>query len=212
MKKSGKVFMLEDDLSSLDIFRELFNARGYDVFATDNSYKFLLYAREIRPDIFILDVNMPQTGGWEILRLLKREGVLQDIPVVMFTLTNYAVDPDIAEGAAHFLRKPLDLEKLFDIVGSYCLGGRRHDVLLLEDYVPEISYLEKSIYDKKLSCFLVHDVTAARKYLNKNKPQAVCLVCDDERYTVWRPQLNHNNIFRLAATQSIDEAGALVNY
>lgn len=210
MERSGKVFMLDDDLVSLDVFRDLFNARGYEIFATDNSYKFLLYAKEIRPDIFILDVNMPQTSVWEILRLLKQEALLQDIPVVLFTV-DYVFNPTAAAGAAHFLHKPLDLEKLFDVVGSYCRGSHNHDVLLLEDYVSGGSYLEKSINDKKLSCFLVHDVTAAQKYLSKNKPRAVCLVCDDVRYAGWRSKLRHNNIFRLSAAQSIDEAGALVN-
>lgn len=210
MEKSGKVFVLDDDLLSLDTFRELFNARGYDVFATDNSYKFLLYAREVKPDVFVLDINMPRTSGWELLQRLKREGLLQNIPVVVL-MVNYEVDPAVSAGAAHFLHKPLDLEKLFDIIGSYCSGCHNHDVLLLKDYVPEISYLEKTIEDKRLSCFLVHDIFAAQNYLSKNVPQAVCVVCDDERYAEWRPKLKHNNVFKLEATQSVADAGALVN-
>ncbi len=211
MEKAGKVFMLDDDLLTLDIFRELLGAKGYDVFTTDNSYKFLRYARELRPDVFILDVNMPKASGWEILRCLKQESELQDIPVVMFTV-NQEVDLAVLNGVAHFLHKPLDMEKLFDIVDSYCLGNQKHDVLLLEDYDPEFSYLEKSMTERKLSYFLVHDILAAQKYLNKNFPQIVCVVCDDERYALWRPKLKHHNIYKLKHSQSIDEVGAFVNY
>ena len=72
MDKLGKVFMLDDDFILLDMYRSLLESHGFDVFTTDNAYKFILYAREIHPDIFILDINMPVMNGWEVVLRLKR--------------------------------------------------------------------------------------------------------------------------------------------
>ena len=76
MDKLGKVFMLDDDFILLDMYRSLLESHGFDVFTTDNAYKFILYAREIHPDIFILDINMPVMNGWEVVLRLKRENDL----------------------------------------------------------------------------------------------------------------------------------------
>lgn len=51
MSKAGKVFMLDDDRIFLELYRNLLSDRGFDVFTTNNAYKFLLYGRELVPDV-----------------------------------------------------------------------------------------------------------------------------------------------------------------
>lgn len=72
-EKLGRVFMLDDDLIVLNLYREMLEKIGYEVFATANAYQFLLYAKELMPDLFILDINMPEITGWEVMNRLAAE-------------------------------------------------------------------------------------------------------------------------------------------
>ena len=98
-KNAGRVFMLDDDLFFLDLYRNLLEARGYKVFTATNAYKFLLYAKEIHPDVVVLDINMPDVSGWEVLQLLDDETKIRE-PVIMTTME---ADKGlaVAKGVAH---------------------------------------------------------------------------------------------------------------
>lgn len=193
MSSKGKIFMLDDDGVILSLYQELFEAKGYDVFATTNAYKLLLYAREIKPDIFILDINMPTLSGWEVLDMIKKDEKLQEIPVIMLSVLRDA-NLALAKGAAHFLNKPLEMDALTDIVESYCLGNKNHDVLLFEDFDAVDSPFERSIKESRMSLFQVHELQAAKRYLSKNKPRVVCLCLSDEANKKAHEKLEHEHI------------------
>lgn len=204
MSKLGKVFMLDDDGIILDLYKEFFEAKGYDVFVTTNAYKFLLYAKEINPDVFILDVNMPTMNGWEVLQRLHQDNLLRDIPVIMLSISR-DVDWALAQGAAHFLAKPLNIEELDDIIEAYCLGNKHHDILLLENFANLNSPFEQSIRKKQIPYFLVHDVRAAWRYLQKNLPRMVCVCYPDDDYEKIRKQLVFDRIVKVDSKQSIED-------
>lgn len=176
MDKLGKVFMLDDDFILLDMYRSLLESHGFDVFTTDNAYKFILYAREIHPDIFILDINMPVMNGWEVVLRLKREARLKHIPVVMLTVRH---DKRLAHayGIANYLNKPLDAPGLLDVVESYCVGSKNHDILLLGDFWPESNILRTEMSRRKWVVFEVYDLEAAELYLSKNVRKRFVWAC-----------------------------------
>lgn len=203
MDKLGKVFMLDDDFILLDMYRSLLESHGFDVFTTDNAYKFILYAREIHPDIFILDINMPVMNGWEVVIRLKREERLRHIPVVMLTVRH---DKRLAQayGIANYLNKPLDAPGLLDVVESYCVGSKNHDILLLGDYEPEANILRAEMSRRKWVVFEVYDLEAAELYLSKNRPKAVCLGMPEDKCEQARRRLNHPLIMPLRNMQDLN--------
>ena len=203
MDKLGKVFMLDDDFILLDMYRSLFESHGFDVFTTDNSYKFILYAREIHPDIFILDINMPVMNGWEVVLRLKREERLKHIPVVMLTVRH---DKRLAHayGIANYLNKPLDAPGLLDVVESYCVGSKNHDILLLGDFWPESNILRTEMSRRKWVVFEVYDLEAAELYLSKNRPKAVCLGMPEDKCEQARLRLKHPLIMPLRNMQDLN--------
>ena len=119
MKKCGMIFMLDDDVLMLEMYATFLRAHGLDVFATDNAYKMILYAREIHPNAIILDVNMPVMNGWQVLETLKSDNKLQDIPIIMLTAAD-EVQKAIKLGAANFLLKPVEPLKLLAVIEDYC--------------------------------------------------------------------------------------------
>jgi len=79
---------------------------------------------QARPSLVLLDLNMPRMDGREVLRIVKHDPVLKDIPIVV--LTNSNIMNDIAgayhEGANTFFRKPMDytgLLELLELMASY---------------------------------------------------------------------------------------------
>lgn len=204
MDSLGKIFMLDDDGIILDLYKELFEAKGYEVFATTNAYKLLLYAKEISPDIFILDVNMPGVSGWEVLQKINQDDLLREIPVLMLSVSR-DIDLAIAKGAAHFLNKPVELKRLNEIIESYCIGSKHHDLLLLEDFDALNSPFEKSVINRRLNYFGVHDLRAAKRYLQKNLPEMVCVCYSQMDFDEAKKQLKHDKIYRVDRDQNIND-------
>ena len=119
MKKCGRIFILDNDPIILNMYAEFLRGHGLDVFATDNAYKMILYAREIQPNVIVLDVNMPLINGWQVLEYLKSDNRLRDIPVIIMT-TSDEVHKAISLGAINFLLKPVEPLKLLTVVEDYC--------------------------------------------------------------------------------------------
>jgi CheY-like chemotaxis protein len=72
------------------------------------------------PDVIVLDLNMPRMGGLELLATLKRNRILQDVPVAILTSSLQPEEKEQARrlGANRFVRKPVDLYDFLDQVGN----------------------------------------------------------------------------------------------
>lgn len=204
MNYSGKVFMLDDDTVILQFYKSLLETEGYETFVTANAYQFILYAREIVPDVIFLDINMPAVSGWEVLNRLGKDEPLSNVPVVMMTV-EADVDLALAKGAAHFLRKPADLDEFMEIVHAYCEGGQEPDLLFFEEYKPLFSPVLEALKRKKIKYFRVNNLSAAERYLSKNNPKAVGLNLPDEKYQEAKEKLKHKQVYHLEKAQDVDD-------
>lgn len=204
MSMPGRIFMLDDDKIFLDLYQNLLEAKGYDVFATDNAYKFLMYSRELHPDIMFLDLNMPEMNGWDVLAEIADDTLLSEIPVAMLTVSS---DEDLAtvKGAAHFLHKPVDFQHMSDILESYCQGEKNHDFLLIQDYEPLFTQMVGLLTSRNRSCFSTHSVKAAKKYLKKNKPKKIAVKLSDEAFQNTKEYLGVEDIVQVTGLQDLEK-------
>ncbi len=193
MSEAGKIFMLDDDRIFLELYQHFLESKGYQVFTTDNAYKYLMYGRELRPDVMFLDINMPLLNGWEVLQQISEDDILSEIPAVMLSVNQ---DEDLAalKGVAHFLYKPLAVEPMLEIVESYVAGGKNHEILLLEDYQPLLPGREPLVRKR---CFSTHTVKAAKKYLQKNTPQKIAVRYNPEKFEQARRDLEREDAVRV---------------
>ncbi len=106
--------MFDEDRSFLRFYQSLLAAKGYDVFATDNAYEFYLYAKELHPDVLMVDLNQPQMSGWEIVDVLQEEPVLQETPIIISSVEANKERAEIR--GLPFLPKPLAIEKLLEVL------------------------------------------------------------------------------------------------
>lgn len=88
-----KILVVEDDQFYSSIFERKLKAEGYDVVVTSDGEKGLAAARELKPDLILLDMVMPVKDGYETLKDLRQDDTLKGVKVVI--LSNLGQDADI---------------------------------------------------------------------------------------------------------------------
>jgi len=128
MKKT--VLIVEDDLDMRIFISTLLETSGYRPVKTRNGKEGLIKARDIGPDLIILDVMMPGEGGVYMYRQLKSDNSLMAIPVIMLSgvakntfahylkMLNTRIDGSIPAPAA-YLEKPPEAEELLKVTERF---------------------------------------------------------------------------------------------
>jgi DNA-binding response OmpR family regulator len=111
---SKRILAVDDERVTARLIEHHLTGSGYEVVLAYDGVEALAKAREILPDLLILDVMMPGMDGFEVLRRLKDDPHTEPIPVIMLTAKSAADDAlqgyDI--GAQWYLSKPLDPDLL----------------------------------------------------------------------------------------------------
>jgi two-component system alkaline phosphatase synthesis response regulator PhoP len=84
-QRLGRVLVVEDEQDVAEMIRYNISKEGYDVAVVKNGADAIERARELRPDVVLLDIMIPQLNGWEVCRRLKQEPRTRAIPVIMVT-------------------------------------------------------------------------------------------------------------------------------
>ncbi len=101
------LLLIEDNQHIQRIFRERLQREGFQVATADDGEQGLQCAQELRPDIILLDIMLPKMDGFEVLRHLREDATLANVPV--FMLSNRSTSNDIQQartlGARRFFAK-----------------------------------------------------------------------------------------------------------
>jgi CheY-like chemotaxis protein/anti-sigma regulatory factor (Ser/Thr protein kinase) len=129
----GRVLVIDDEETVRDLMRRFLTREGFEVVTAGNGVEGLALARELRPVLITLDVLMPGLDGWSVLKELKAEPELADIPVVMLTIVDEK-NRGYALGAADYLTKPIDRDRLRTLLSRYCDSSAvMRQALVVED-------------------------------------------------------------------------------
>ena len=125
---TGRVLVVEDEQDVADLLRYHLTKEGYEVVVAANGTDAVKRAREIQPELILLDVMVPQLNGWEICRRLKAETETRAIPIIM--VTGRAEEGDkvlgFELGADDYVTKPFSPRELVARVRAVVRRGR-HD-------------------------------------------------------------------------------------
>jgi excisionase family DNA binding protein len=113
--RSGPVILIVDDDERLrEYVRVNLEMEGYTVHEAGSAAEGMGVLDEIRPDLVLLDVMMPEVDGWGMLRLMQERHGVGSIPVVMFSgkVDERAADEAAERGAQGFIGKPFDPHEL----------------------------------------------------------------------------------------------------
>jgi CheY-like chemotaxis protein len=129
--EAGTVLVVDDERATRELLGRDLGARGYRVVHAAGGSEGLRLAREVRPDAITLDIMMPEVDGWAVLRELKADPALRDIPVVLVTILGDR-EMGYALGAADYLTKPVDTGALARVLERH-RSGDRPEVLVVDD-------------------------------------------------------------------------------
>jgi two-component system, chemotaxis family, response regulator Rcp1 len=127
--QSRPILVVEDNPGDVrllqEAFREIGRADQLQVVANgEDALDFLFHRRQHaeqpRPELILLDINLPKVSGHQVLRNVKTHPNLKSIPVLMLTSSDFHKDIQAAydQQANGYLRKPVDLAEYFDVVAQ----------------------------------------------------------------------------------------------
>lgn len=103
----SSILIIDDDLTLREMYEEYLKAGGYSVIAAQDGEEGLDKARETKPTAILLDLMMPKINGIEVLRQLKADETLKNIPVIVFTalIQDLEKQESFAAGASDYVVK-----------------------------------------------------------------------------------------------------------
>lgn len=108
-----KILMVEDNSANRMVFTDLLELEGFDVTPLDNAEEALSLAPDLKPDLILIDIQLPGMDGLTATKLLRKDTRTQSIPIV--ALTSYAMPGDreraLVAGCSGYITKPIRVEQ-----------------------------------------------------------------------------------------------------
>lgn len=117
-----KVLYIEDNPSNLKLVTQLLGRRpDIELLAASTPVQGIALALAGAPELILLDINMPDMNGYQVLELLKQESKLKNVPVIAVTANAMPRDVErgMAAGFAEYLTKPLDITRFMNTIDRH---------------------------------------------------------------------------------------------
>jgi two-component system, cell cycle response regulator DivK len=119
------VLIVEDNELNMKLFRDLLEGQGYRTLGAGEGLEAFALARDHRPDLILMDIQLPAISGLEVTRWLKEDPALAHIPVV--AVTAFAMKGDEARirdgGCEAYLAKPISVTSFLETVRRFLERG-----------------------------------------------------------------------------------------
>ena len=118
-----KILLVDDERDLVETLRFRLEANDYEVTPAYDGQEGLNKAREVNPDLIILDLMLPKMDGYKVCRMLKFDEKYKKIPIIMFTARAQDSDKEMGKevGADAYITKPFDpqslLSKIQELLG-----------------------------------------------------------------------------------------------
>ena len=173
------VLVVEDDPGAVRLLRESLEGAGWQVRAASDGQAGLAAARDRRPDAIVLDVMLPGIDGWDVLRALKADPDLSDVPVLMLTVVDER-EVGLALGAADYLVKPVERATLLARLGRYTFTTKVRErevrVLVVDDDHAAVAVVADGLEQEGFAVTRAYGGREALELARATPPDVV--VCD----------------------------------
>ena len=116
-----KVMIVEDNELNMKLFHDLLESRGYDIIETRDGMEALKMARTERPDLILMDIQLPEVSGLEVTKWIKEDDDLRSIPIIAVTAFAMKGDEEkIREGGCEaYIAKPISVTNFLETVAKF---------------------------------------------------------------------------------------------
>ena len=150
-----KIMLVDDNKANLSIAKSMLDSY-YDVFALQSASKLFEFLKHITPDLILLDIEMPDMSGYDVIKILKVDQRYIDIPVIFLTARNEENDEleGLALGAVDYVTKPFSSAILLKRIESHLLIQKQRQELkelndnlmkMVKDKTTQVIELQKSV-------------------------------------------------------------------
>jgi len=119
MKK--RILIVEDNDLNLKLFRDLLNAHGYETIETKEGLEAIKLTKSERPDLILMDIQLPEISGLDVTRRLKADEAIRAIPII--AVTAFAMKDDeekiLAAGCEAYISKPISIVPFMNTVRRF---------------------------------------------------------------------------------------------
>jgi CheY-like chemotaxis protein len=171
---SRTVLVIDDDVDARDLLRRFLAREGFDTITAADGAEGLRLARQFRPSLITLDVVMPKMDGWAVLKQLRADPVLAEVPIVMLSILDEQ-EKGFALGAADYLMKPFNRERLRAILDRLRPSARGARVLIVEDDDATRALLRDMLAKEGCEVDTAEDGVAALARLDAGAPDLILL-------------------------------------
>ena len=117
----GKILLVEDNVSNVIVIKDYLESCGYQVSTAQDGESAFSKAKEIDPDLILMDIQMPNVNGFDATRLLRADPQFATVPII--ALTAFAMSGDrersLAAGMDEYLSKPVKLKELRQMIEKF---------------------------------------------------------------------------------------------
>lgn len=126
MVESATILYIEDNPDNRLLVRRILQAENYYILDADNAYQALEILQGNRPDLILMDINLPEIDGYTLTTRLKDEPGMQDIPIIALTANVMRGDRKrtLEAGCDGYIQKPVDVDTLPHQIASYLKSAR----------------------------------------------------------------------------------------
>ncbi|MCK5428325.1 MAG: response regulator [Anaerolineales bacterium] len=121
MVDSATILYIEDNPDNRLLVRRILQAEDYTVLDADNANQALEILQGQRPDLILMDINLPEIDGYTLTTQLKDQPGMRDIPIIALTANVMKGDRErtMEAGCDGYIQKPVDVDKLPHQIASY---------------------------------------------------------------------------------------------
>ena len=172
--KDGKILIIDDDIIFLDLLNTRLSRDGYAVFTANSGEKGFMKAKQILPDIIILDIVMPDVDGWTVYKKIKNTPLLSEIPIIIITIGDYE---KMAEdfGVIDFLSKPIEWTALSKMLDKYKNNSKSRHILVVDDDATTRVILRKMLIKDGWRVEEAENGEDALGKISKERPELILL-------------------------------------
>lgn len=124
---NGTILVIEDNALNMKLVRSLLRIGKYDIIEAKDAEKGIQLVREHRPDLILMDIQLPGMDGLNATRLIKDDPSLKDIKII--ALTSYAMDGDetkaLKAGCDGYIVKPIDTKNFLNTIEHFLNGEQK---------------------------------------------------------------------------------------
>lgn len=116
-----RILIVEDNDLNLKLFRDLLGANGYETIETKEGLEAISLARNARPDLILMDIQLPEISGLDVTRKIKADDEIKNIPVV--AVTAFAMKDDeekiLRAGCEAYISKPISIDHFLSTIKKF---------------------------------------------------------------------------------------------